>query len=78
MDALSASRTLEVNMNMTLQDYARLAAIIFSLAALAQLARAFMGVSMMAGSTVIPVWVSWIAFLVFAGLAWLGFSAKRM
>ena len=64
--------------NMTLQNYARLAAIIFSLAALAQLARAVLGISMVAGGMAIPVWGSWLAFLVFAGLAWLGFSAKRM
>ena len=64
-------------MTMTLENFSRLAAVVFALGALGQLARAVFGVSMMAGSMMVPVWASWIAFLVFAGLAWMGFTAKR-
>jgi hypothetical protein len=63
-------------MNMTSQSFSRLAAIIFALGALAQLSRALMGYNMMAGSMMVPVWLSWIAALVLALLAWAGFMAQ--
>ncbi len=63
-------------MNMTSQGFSRLAAIIFALGALAQLSRALMGFNMMAGSMMVPVWLSWIAALVLALLAWAGFMAQ--
>jgi hypothetical protein len=30
-----------------------------------------------AGGMMVPVWPSWIAVMVFGGLAWLGFTARR-
>ena len=64
-------------MNMTAQDFSRLAAVIFSLGALAQLSRALMGFTMMAGSVIVPVWASWVAAIVLALLAWAGFMAQN-
>jgi hypothetical protein len=63
-------------MNMTSQGFSRLAAIIFAFGALAQLSRALMGFNMMAGSMMVPVWLSWLAALVLALLAWAGFMAQ--
>ncbi len=62
---------------MTMENFSRLAAAIFTLIAVAQLIRALMGLQVMAGSIVVPVWPSWLAFIVFGVLAWLGFTAKR-
>ena len=63
-------------MNMSSQSFSRLAAIIFALGALAQLSRALMGFNMMAGSMMVPLWLSWIAALALGLLAWLGFMAQ--
>lgn len=68
---------MEADMNMTLDNFAKLAGAVFVLVALVQLVRAFTGFQMMAGTMMVPVWASWVAFLVFALLAWLAFTAKR-
>ena len=58
--------------------YSRLAALIFAIVAVLQLARAMSGWPVTVGTTFsIPVWASWIASVVAAGLAWLGFNASR-
>lgn len=62
---------------MRMEHYCRLAAAIFTLIALAQLARALAGVEVMAGRVMIPLWLSWLAAIVLALLAWLGFTARR-
>jgi protein-S-isoprenylcysteine O-methyltransferase Ste14 len=62
---------------MTAANYSLLVALIFALAAIAQIIRAAMGVPVTVGQTSIPVWVSWVACVVAAILAWLGFSAFR-
>jgi hypothetical protein len=63
---------------MTAKTYSLLAAIIFTVVALVQLSRAaLLGFQIIVGSHTIPVWGSWIAFLVAGALAWLGFSAAR-
>ena len=49
----------------------------FSIIAVLQFSRAVMGWHVMLGSHSIPVSASWIAFLVFGTLAYLGFSAAR-
>jgi hypothetical protein len=36
-----------------------------------------MGWSVSFEGTAIPVWASWIAFVVAGGLAWLGFTASK-
>ena len=60
---------------MTAANYSLLAALIFALVALAQAIRAVLAVPITLGQTAIPVWASWIACVVAAILAWLGFSA---
>jgi hypothetical protein len=60
---------------MRAESYARLAASIFAVIAVLQLARALAGWPVTIGGTTIPVWPSWLAFVAAGGLAWLGFSA---
>ena len=62
---------------MTAKSYARLAALIFSIVAVLQLARAVSGLTVTVGTTSIPLWASWIACFVTAGLAWLGYNASQ-
>ena len=66
---------------MTARRFSRLAAIVFAVIAMLQLARAVLGwaatVDMGAGPFHVPLWPSWVAFLVFAALAWLGFATSR-
>jgi hypothetical protein len=60
---------------MTAAGYSLLAALIFALVAVAQAVRAALAVPVTLGRTAIPVWASWLACVVAAILAWLGFSA---
>jgi protein-S-isoprenylcysteine O-methyltransferase Ste14 len=62
---------------LTTEQFSRIAGVVFAVAALAQLGRASMGMPMMAGSMMVPMWISWLAFLIFAGLAWLGLTARK-
>ena len=62
---------------MTAETYARVAAAIFALIAVLQLVRAIQGWSVTLGETTMPLWPSWIAFIVAALLAWMGFAAAR-
>jgi hypothetical protein len=63
---------------MTTKNFSLLAAAIFAIVAVLQFARAVSGAPVSIGSTIsIPVWASWIACIVAAALAWLGFSASR-
>jgi hypothetical protein len=63
---------------MTAKIYAHLAALIFAVVAVLQLARAASGLPITVGTTTsIPLWASLIACFVAAGLAWLGFDASR-
>jgi hypothetical protein len=62
---------------MTAVGYSRLAAVVFAIVAVLQLARAVAGWPVTVGATTMPVWPSWVAFVVAAGLAWLGFTARR-
>jgi hypothetical protein len=62
---------------MTAKSYSLLVAAIFAVVALMQLVRAVAGWPVTVGDTIMPVWPSWIAFVVAAGLAWLGFKASR-
>jgi len=58
-------------------SYSRLAATVFAIVALIQLLRALAAWPILIAETTIPVWASWIAFVVASGLAWLGFNATR-
>ena len=64
------------------RTYAGLAAVIFSIAAALQLLRAILAWPASVettwwGKLSVPVWPSWIGFLVFAVLALLGFSSSH-
>jgi hypothetical protein len=63
---------------MTAQSYCRLAALIFALVALLQLSRAVgLWPPVTVGGAEMPLWPSWVAFVVAGTLAWLGASASR-
>jgi hypothetical protein len=66
-----------MNNLMTTEMFSRVAAVIFTLGALAQLSRAIMGFDMVAGGIMVPIWLSWFAFLLLAILAYVGFTAKQ-
>jgi hypothetical protein len=57
--------------------YSWIAALIFAVIAILQLARAIMGVSITIGDLSVPLSVSWGAVAVAALLAWLGFRVSR-
>ena len=61
---------------MSATSYARLAAVIFGMIALLQLLRVVAGLPVTVGGMEMPLWPSWVAFVVAAGLAWLGFKSK--
>jgi len=62
---------------MNASTYARLAALIFAIVAIVQLARAAAGWPITISTVEVPVWASWVACVVAGVLAWLGFSASR-
>jgi len=62
---------------MNASSYARLAAAIFAIVAIVQLARAVSGWPITISTVEVPVWASWVACVVAGVLAWLGFSASR-
>lgn len=62
---------------MTAKSYSILAAGIFAIVALLQLLRAISGWPVTVGTTEMPLWPSWVAFVVAGLLAWLGYSASR-
>jgi hypothetical protein len=63
---------------MTTGGYARLAALLFAIIAVLQFIRAVGGWQILVNETVsVPVWASWIACVVTAGLAWMGFRVSR-
>jgi hypothetical protein len=61
---------------MTAENYSRLAGAIFALVAALQLLRALAGWPVTVGDTAVPLWASWVAFVVAGGLAWLGFTSS--
>jgi hypothetical protein len=62
---------------MTASHFSLLAALIFTLVAALQLVRAVRRWPVTIGTTSIPLWVSWVACVVAAILAWLGFAASQ-
>lgn len=58
---------------MTSKTFSLVASIIFLVVAVLHLARAIWSVPVTFGNASIPVWGSWIAFLVAAYLSWQGF-----
>jgi hypothetical protein len=57
-------------------SYSRLAGAIFAIIAILQLVRALAGWPVTIGGTAIPVWASWIAFVVAGVLAWIGIALR--
>ena len=62
---------------MTAKAYSALAACVFTIVAVLQLARALAGWTVMVGSTPVPIAASWIACIVAGTLALVGFLAGR-
>jgi hypothetical protein len=63
---------------MTATSYSRLAAMVFAIIAILQLTRAFGAwPPIMVGTTTVPIWASWVACVVAATFAWMGFRASR-
>jgi hypothetical protein len=56
--------------------YSHLAGVIFALVAILQLLRALAGWSVTIGRTDIPLWASWVAFVIAGLLAWFGLTAS--
>jgi hypothetical protein len=63
--------------SMTTRNFCLLAAVIFGIIAILQLVRALSGWPLTVGDITVPIWPSWIAAIVMAGLAWLGYQASR-
>ncbi len=62
---------------MNQKQYALVAAIIFAIFALAHLVRIVLGWSVSISDWSAPMWVSWIAVVVAAGLAYYGITLSR-
>jgi hypothetical protein len=62
---------------MSAKNFSILAACIFTIVALGQLVRALAGVEVTFNGTTIPIWASWIAFVIVGLLAFVGFRTTR-
>ena len=60
---------------MTPRNFSLIAALIFAIIALVQLARAVFGWPVMVDAYAVPLWLSWVAFIVAAGLSYFGWQA---
>ena len=58
-------------------SYSRLAGTIFAIVAILQLIRALAASPVTIAGTAIPVWASWVAFVIAAALAWIGIRSAR-
>ena len=61
--------------NMTSRNFSLTAAIIFTIIALVQLARAIFGWPVTIDTYAVPLWLSWVAFIVAGGLSYFGWKA---
>lgn len=59
------------------KSYIRLTAILFSIICLVQLSRIVLGWEVVVGGWSVPMWVSWLAAIVAAVLAFLGFTYSQ-
>jgi hypothetical protein len=64
-------------LSLSWKTYANVSATIFLLVALAHLLRVIFGWEVRIGALDIPGWVSWLALVVTAVLAYFGFSQRR-
>ena len=60
---------------MSASAFSVLAALVFAVVSILQLGRAVLGAPVSIGSYDVPVWASWVAFLVAGVLAAIGFTA---
>ncbi len=60
---------------MTPRNFSLTAAIVFAIIALVQLTRAVFGWEVMINAYALPLWLSWVAFIVAAGLSCFGWKA---
>jgi hypothetical protein len=59
------------------KTFCAIASAVFALFALAHFARAVLDVTLTVDGTVLPIWVSWLAFALSATLSVIGFQAAR-
>jgi hypothetical protein len=63
---------------MNLKQYLTAAAAIFAIVALAHLVRAVMNWPIVIAGWIVPMWLSWLGFVIAGGLSYFGLSlAKR-
>jgi hypothetical protein len=62
---------------MDTKSFLRLAGLIFALVALAHLARALLNWPIMIAGWSVPMWLSWVAFVVAGALSWFGWSLAK-
>lgn len=62
---------------MTARRFSRFAAAVFAIVAVLHLARAALGWAVTIGPYDVPLWMSWIGFVVAGALARTGFGAAR-
>jgi hypothetical protein len=62
---------------MSAKNFSLLAACIFTIVALGQLIRALAGLEIAFDGTTIPIWASWVAFIIAGLLALVGFRTAR-
>ncbi|HUO01273.1 MAG TPA: hypothetical protein VMU31_00730 [Rhizomicrobium sp.] len=62
---------------MDTKGYLRLAGAIFALVALAHLVRAVLNWPIVIAGWIVPIWLSWVAFLVAAVLSWFGWNLSK-
>jgi hypothetical protein len=74
-DRLVGARASQKEVNMTPRNFSFIAAIIFAVIALVQLARAIFGWPVMIDTYAVPLWLSWVAFIVAGGLSYFGWKA---
>jgi hypothetical protein len=75
-----ATKSVSANNGVSMDpvSYSRLAGAIFAIVAILQLVRALAGWPLTIAGTAIPVWASWVAFVIAAVLAWIGIAAQTL
>jgi hypothetical protein len=77
-DGACAIHTAKEEDAMTAANYSLLAAVIFAVVAILQMARAVMRLPVTIGQMSVPIWASWVACGVAIILAWLGYAGSQL
>jgi hypothetical protein len=64
-------------LTMDRKNYLTLASAIFALVALAHLVRALLNWPISIDGWIVPIWLSWLAFVVAGALSWFGWSLAK-